>query len=97
MSQGLTKAEVQHVAQLANLPLKEEEVVDFSQKLSETIDYVKRLNEVKTTAVAPTYQTGGTQNRFREDEITPSLPPTEALKNAERQYNNFFVAPDVWD
>ncbi len=84
------KINVSHVAQLANLPLTDEEKNKLETQLSETLDYVKQLEEIDTKGVEPTSQVTGLENVFREDETAPSLSQEEALKNAKSQYNGFF-------
>lgn len=78
------------MAQLANLPLTDEEKNKLETQLSETLDYVKQLEEIDTKGVEPTSQVTGLENVFREDETAPSLSQEEALKNAKSQYNGFF-------
>lgn len=85
------------IAKLANLPLTDEEVKDFDTKLSQTLDYITQLNEIDTTDIDPTYQTGGQKNILREDVAGLSLSQDEALKNAPKTYNGFFVVKAIWD
>lgn len=86
----LSKDEVIHLAKLANLSLTSEEVEVFSRQISETLDYVEKLKELKTENVEPTFQTTGLTNVMREDVIKPSLTQAEALRNAKSSYKGFF-------
>lgn len=92
----LTKEEVLHIAKLANLTLTEEEVETFCEQLSETLDYVGRLDELKTENVLPTFQTTGLKNVTREDVIEPSLSQEEALKNAKDTHKGYFKTKAVF-
>lgn len=83
------KIDVKHVAKLANLPLTSEEEKKFGEQLSETLDYVNRLEEIDTKGLEPTSQVTGLENVTREDEVTPSLTQEEALKNAKSTYKGF--------
>jgi aspartyl-tRNA(Asn)/glutamyl-tRNA(Gln) amidotransferase subunit C len=87
---NLTKEEVKHIAKLAKLKLTEEEVEKFQKQLSEVLEYMKVLNEVETGRVEPTAQVTGLENVFREDEVSPSLEPNEALSCAPAREGNFF-------
>lgn len=87
---NLTKEEVKHIAKLAKLKLTEEEVEKFQQQLSEVLEYMKVLNEVETGGVEPTAQVTDLENVFREDEVSPSLEPNEALSCAPAREGNFF-------
>ena len=53
------KIDVAKVAKLANLTLKPEEKVKFEKQLSETLEYVNKLNSVDTENVEPTSQVTG--------------------------------------
>ena len=91
------KIDVSYVAKLANLPLSEEEKKKFEKQLSETLDYVKQLEEIDTKAVQPTSQVTGLENVTREDEVAPSLPQEEVLKNAKSTHNGFFKVKAILD
>ncbi len=91
----LSTEEVLHIAKLANLILTEEEVEIFSRQLSETLQYLERLNELDTRETKPTFQTTGLKNVSREDEVKPSLTQEEALKNAKSTYKGFFKVKAV--
>lgn len=91
------KIDVSHVAKLANLPLSDEEKTRFEKQLSETLDYVKQLEEIDTKGVEPTSQVTGLENVTREDEPRPSLSQDEALKNAKSVHNGFVKVPAILD
>ncbi len=96
-SKKISTEEMKHVAKLANLSLSDKELGKFSGQLSETINYVKKLNKLNTENVLPTSQTTGLKNVFREDEIKPSFSQKEALSNAKKTHKGFFVAKSVFD
>ena len=91
------KIDVTKVAKLANLPLTEEEKEKFEKQLSETLEYVKQLEEIDTKKVEPTSQVTGLENVLREDEVTPSLLQREALQNAKETRKGFFKVPAILD
>ena len=64
---ALTKEEVLHIAKLARLELKGEEVEKFRTQLSEILDYVGQLQKVDTDGIEPISQITGLQNVARED------------------------------
>ena len=81
--------QVQKVAKLASLPLTEKENDKFAQELSETLDYVQKLDEVDTEGVEPTSQVTGLFNITREDVVGESLTQKQALQNAKSTYQGF--------
>lgn len=84
------KINVPHVAKLANLPLKNEEIKKFEKQLSEILSYVEKLKEIDTSKVESTSQVTGLKNVTREDVTSPSLPQADALSSANSKHNGFF-------
>lgn len=92
---ALTAAEVLHVARLARLSLRPEEVERFTRQLNEILAYVTKLQEVDTTGVPPLAHVVPLANVWREDEVTPGLPREEALANAPEPEEGAFTVPRV--
>ena len=84
------KINVSHIAKLANLPLKENEIKRYESQLSAILDYIDKLKEAKTEKVEETSQTTGLKNVTRNDSASPSLSQKDALANAKSQTNGFF-------
>jgi aspartyl-tRNA(Asn)/glutamyl-tRNA(Gln) amidotransferase subunit C len=93
----LTTDQVKYVAKLANLPISEKEEKLYAEQLSKILDYVDQLNSVDTSKVEPTFNVTGKSSVWREDEVGESLTQTEALKNAPKAKNGFFVAKGVFE
>ncbi len=91
------KIDVKHVAKLANLTLTADEEEKLGKQLSETLDYVNKLEEIDTKDVEPTSQVTGLENVTREDEVFPSLAQEEALKNAKNTQDGFIVVKAILD
>ncbi len=78
----LTRAQVQHIAELAKLKLTEAEIEKMTEQLSAILDYAARLNELDTDAIPPTASVVPLSNIMREDAVEPSLPREDVLANA---------------
>lgn len=89
--------DIKHIAKLANLPLTADETIKFQEQLSEIVGYINDLNQIDTKNVPPTAQVTGKTNEFRQDEVTPSLSQEDALKNAPKSHNGFFVSKIKWE
>lgn len=63
----LTKEEVKHIALLARIGLKEEEIEKYQKGLSSVLDFFAQLQEVDTDGVEPVRQIVGRENGWRED------------------------------
>ena len=75
----LSNEEVQHIAKLARLGLKEEETKKFAKQLNDILDYVKLLEEVDTKDVPLTSQVTGLENVSREDNVERFCEKDELL------------------
>lgn len=91
----ITREEVGHVARLARLSLKEEEIELFTRQLSDILTYVEKLNELDTKEVDPTSHVLPVKNVLREDEIRGSIERERALVNAPDRTDEFFRVPKV--
>jgi aspartyl-tRNA(Asn)/glutamyl-tRNA(Gln) amidotransferase subunit C len=89
---SLTRAQVQHIAELAKLKLSEDEIDRMTVQLSAILDYAARLQELNTDAIPPTASVVPLQNVLREDVVAPSLERNDVLANApdKDEENQFF-------
>ena len=76
----ITKKDVEHVATLARLRFKEDEVNLFTQQLNDILEYFEKLKNVNTTDVEPSTHAVNLSNAFREDDVKTSLASDESLK-----------------
>jgi len=91
----ITLQEVQYVARLARLQLSEPEAEAMTGQLDRILSYIDKLNELDTSAVAPTTHAIAMVNAFRDDELVESLPRAVALANGPLQNGEAFVVPKV--
>ncbi len=87
--------QTEHLSWLAKVELSEEEKKIFTEQLNRILDFFKKLDELDTSNVPPTYHVVELANVFREDEPTPPLPQEEALRNAAHKKNGYFIAPKI--
>ena len=93
--QYLSKKEVEHIAWLAHIELSDKEKILFTEQFNEILDYFKKIDDVDTEGVEPTYHVLDLKNVSRTDETTPSLPIEEALRNAQKKEKKFIKAPRI--
>jgi aspartyl-tRNA(Asn)/glutamyl-tRNA(Gln) amidotransferase subunit C len=91
----LSPAEVEHVAQLAQLALSNEERELFREQLSSILEYASRLQEVDTDAIPPTSTVLPVENVMRPDSVQASLPRADVLANAPATEDGCFRVPVV--
>lgn len=75
----LSNEEIQHIAKLARLGLKDGEAEKFLQQLNDILGYVEQLKEVDTEGVEPTSQVTGLENVSRTDVVEPFCTKEELL------------------
>ena len=92
---SVTRKDVEHIAELARLKFKDEELENFTSQLNEILEYMEKLNELDTENVEPLSHPVESQNVFREDGIKPSVSREDALKNAPQKDDEFFKVPKV--
>ena len=91
----LTRAEVEHIAELAKLELTEEEKELFAQQLSSILEHFRALEALDTTDISPTAQVVVRKNVMRPDEVTPCLTQEEVLLNAPQKERGYFKVPTI--
>ncbi len=91
----ITKDEVKHVAHLARLSVTEEEAEMFTQQLDAIITFAEQLNELDTDGIEATTHVLDVRNVLREDEVKPSLPREEVLKNAPDEQDGQVKVPSI--
>jgi|ERR1035437_1554407 aspartyl-tRNA(Asn)/glutamyl-tRNA(Gln) amidotransferase subunit C len=92
---SVTRKDVEHIAELARLKFKDEELENFTLQLNEILAYMEQLNELDTENVEPLSNPIEGSNVFREDITKPSLDREHALKNAPDKDDEFFKVPKV--
>jgi aspartyl-tRNA(Asn)/glutamyl-tRNA(Gln) amidotransferase subunit C len=85
----LTRDDVLKLARLARLQLTDEEVVEYSEELSEILQYVEQLSSVDVKGLEPTNQITGLTNVTRPDEVKDyGYQPAELQKNLPEAEND---------
>ena len=87
--------DIRYVAHLARISLTPDEEKKLSAQLGHILGYIEKLRELDVTGVEPTAHAVPMINVTRADEIRPSLPHEDALRNAPRQANGLFIVPKI--
>jgi aspartyl-tRNA(Asn)/glutamyl-tRNA(Gln) amidotransferase subunit C len=89
----IDRDEVLHVAALARLALREEEIGPMARELSAVLDHVAKIGELDLSDVQPTSHVVEVTGRLRSDEPRPCLPREVALEQAPAVSGEGFVVP----
>lgn len=96
-STTFSSKDVQRIAGLAKIPVGKVEEKELTSGFNTTIRAVDELFTVEIKGVEPTHQVTGLENVFREDEPDPmrTFTQEQALSNAPKTYNGYFVVDQV--
>jgi len=86
---------LKEVAHLARLELMPEEEQKLGAQLGNILTYIEKLKEVEVSNVEPTAHAFPLVNVTRSDEVRPSLPHEEAMRNSPAQANGLFIVPKI--
>jgi len=89
------KEEILHIANLASLNIKEEEIEEYRKNLEEILNFANIVNSVDTDNVSETIGSTNNVNVFREDEIKEFGNRELLLQNAPEQERGMFNIPKV--
>ena len=90
---GIDRDTVLHVARLARLDLRPDEVDRLTIELGAILDAVSRVAELDLADVPPTSHPLDLVNVWADDEPHPSLSVEEALANAPAREGDLFRVP----
>ena len=92
----ITEEDVYHIANLAKIELKPEEVEKFRKEFEKILEYFNILDEVPED-IEPTFQVHSLSNVFREDVPGKPLPREEVLMNAKHVEEGYFKGPRIME
>lgn len=91
----LDRQAVAKVAGLARLALEEAELDRMTRELSGIVGFVSALSAIDTSRVEPLAHPQESQNVFRNDVVTASIPRERALAAAPKHDGECFLVPAV--
>jgi aspartyl-tRNA(Asn)/glutamyl-tRNA(Gln) amidotransferase subunit C len=94
-SDRITRADVEHVAQLARLALTEDELVALTGELGAILEHAAQISALDTEGVEPTAHPLPLVNVFRPDAVTPTLSREEVLAEAPAVEDGRFRVPRI--
>jgi len=90
---AISREQLLHVAHLARLELREEEIERLEMQLNDILDAVSKVSELDLEDVPPTSHPLDIVNRWEADEPRPCLSLEEALANAPERDGPYFKVP----
>ena len=90
---AIDREQLFHVAHLARLELREDEIERLEGQLNDIIEAVSKVSELDLSDVPPTSHPLDVVNVWAEDEPRPCLTAEEALANAPEREGDYFRVP----
>lgn len=91
----VSKEEILHIANLARLNLKEDEIEQYIDNLQDILNFANVVNEAKVDDLNITIGANEAKNVFRKDEIKNFDDNEALLQNAPSKEQNMFKIPKV--
>ena len=93
----VTRENVEHIAKLARLDFSAEEYEKLTSDMNNVLGYIDQLKELDVSNIEPleNINESAEKNNFRVDTSAPSLSVEEALKNAPKAADGYFLVPKV--
>ena len=91
----ISKEEIMHIANLADLNLTDKEIEGYAKDMNEILEFANTINSVDTTEAKETIGTNSKYNVFRKDEVKEFKENELLLMNAKEQERNMFKIPKV--
>ena len=90
---AIDREQLLHVAHLARLELREDEIERLEGQLNDILEAVSKVSELDLSDVPPTSHPLDLVNAWAEDEPHESLSIEDVLRNAPAAERNLFRVP----
>lgn len=91
----VSKEEIMHIAKLANLKLRDEEIPEYIKNLQDILNFANVVNEAPIDGLDTAIGAIDNYNVFRKDEIKVFEDNKALLQNAPEQEDNMFKIPKI--
>ena len=97
ISVNVSKEEILHIANLANLNLEENEIDNYIENLDDILNFAEIVKNAPVEGLDVTIAANETKNVFRKDEVKIFEDNEALLQNAPEQEQHMFKIPKVID
>ena len=91
----VSKEEILHIANLANLTIEENEVENYIVNLQDILNFANIVNNAPVEGLDVTIGANEAKNVFRKDEVKRFEDVESLLQNAPEQDRHMFKIPKV--
>ena len=91
----VSKEELLHIADLADLNIKDEEVDNYLENLQNILNFADVINNAKTEGLEETIGANENCNVFRKDEVKEFDNKEGLMQNAPEKERNMYKIPKL--
>ena len=91
----VSKEEILHIANLAQLTLEENEIEEYMLHLQDILNFANIVNNAPVDGLDITIGANEAKNQFRKDEVNQFEDVDSLLQNAPTQDRHMFKLPKV--
>lgn len=91
----VSREELLHIAKLAHLKLKDDEIENYLLNLQDILNFAEIVNNAPVEGLNETIGANDNYNVFRKDEVKVFEDTEALLQNAPSEENNMFKIPKV--
>ena len=91
----VSREEILHIAKLANLNLKEEEIDTYLLHLQDILNFANIVSNAPIEGLSESFGVNENYNVFRKDEVVSFENRDALLENAPEKERNMFKIPKV--
>ena len=95
MKVKVSKEEILHIAKLADLEIKEEEIEKYALNLQDILNFANIVNNAPVDGLDVTVGANEKKNVFRKDEVKVFEDNEALLQNAPSEEQHMFQIPKV--
>ncbi len=93
---SITNEQLEHLAILSRLELKDEEKTQFQDQLSDILDFVDQLQNINTETVEPMHHITGLETVWREDVVQEFGDREELLDSAPERQGDYIKTKPIF-
>lgn len=91
----VSREEIMHIANLADLNIKEEEIDKYILNLQDILNFANIINNAPVDELDVTAGVNKSENVFRKDEVVNFEDNEALMQNAPEKERNMFKVPKV--
>ncbi len=95
MAKAVQAVPIAHISKLANLDLTPEQEKMYQGHLASILELMEQISTIDVGTEIATARTSDAENIWREDVVGESFTQDQALANAHRAYEGYFVVDRI--